>query len=108
VFAAASGERYFNESSYKTTADGEVTVHVKAQNTGTQTNLAPGRKLSIVSSIPSGIDSEAVVIGNGITGGADAESGEEYLARVLLWLRNPNRCGKNAAGPPGLSIQARK
>jgi len=34
------------------------------------------------------------VIGQGIVGGADAESDEEYLSRVLLWLRNPVRYGR--------------
>jgi hypothetical protein len=94
VFQAASGERYYNESSYKIGADGSAAVYVKAQNSGAQTNLAPGQKLTIVSSIPSGVDSEAVALDEGITGGADAESDEEYLARVLLWLRNPARYGK--------------
>jgi hypothetical protein len=42
VFATASGERYFNESSCKIGADDAVTVHVKAQNTGTQTNSRRG------------------------------------------------------------------
>ena len=94
VFAAASGERYFIEKSYRTGTGGAVTVNVKARNTGSQTNLAAGQELAVVSSIPSGVDSKAVVAGEGITGGADAESDEEYLARVLLWLRNPVRYGK--------------
>jgi len=94
VFASASGERYYTEQSYKVGIDGTVAVTVKSQNTGINTNLAPGQELSIVSSIPAGIESKAVVIGDGITGGADAESDEEYLTRVLLWLRNPVRYGK--------------
>lgn len=94
VFASAAGERYYTEQSYKIGADGAAAVQVKAQNAGAVANLAAGQKLSIVSSIPSGIDSEAVVSGEGISGGADAESDEEYLARVLLWLRSPVRYGK--------------
>jgi len=94
VFASAAGERYYTEQSYKIGVDGTVAVTVKSQNTGINANLAPGQELSIVSSIPPGIESKAVVIGDGITGGADAESDEEYLARVLLWLRNPVRYGK--------------
>jgi uncharacterized phage protein gp47/JayE len=94
IFASASDERYYNEKSYKIGADGEVGVQVKALNTGLITNLAAGEELSIVSSIPPGVDSKAVVSGEGINGGADAESDEEYLARVLLWLRNPVRYGK--------------
>jgi len=94
VFSAASGERYYTEKAYRIGPDGTVAVALKSQNTGLSTNLAPGEELSIVSSIPPGIDSKAVVIGEGIIGGADAESDEEYLARVLLWLRNPVRYGK--------------
>jgi uncharacterized phage protein gp47/JayE len=94
VFAAASGERYYTEKAYKVGTDGTVAVTLKSQNTGLNTNLAPGEELSIVSSIPAGIESKAVIIGEGIIGGADAESDEEYLARVLLWLRNPVRYGK--------------
>jgi hypothetical protein len=48
-----------------------------------------------VSSIPPGIDSTAVVSGEGITGGADAESDEAYLVRVLQTLRNATRYGKS-------------
>jgi hypothetical protein len=50
--------------------------------------------LSLVSSIPPGIDSTAVVAGDGITGGADGESDEAYLVRVLQALRNTTRYGK--------------
>jgi len=94
VFASASGERYYTEKAYKIGAEGTAAVTVKSQGTGLNTNLAQGEELSIVSSIPAGIESKAVVIGKGIIGGADAESDEEYLARVLLWLRNPVRYGK--------------
>ena len=94
VFAAASGERYYTEKAYKIGADGTIAIMLKAQNPGSNANLAPGEELSIVSSIPAGIESKAVVIEEGIIGGADAESDEEYLARVLLWLRNPVRYGK--------------
>ena len=94
VFAAASGEKYYTEKAYRIGADGAAAVTLKSQGTGLITNLAPGEELTIVSSKLAGIESKAVVIGDGIIGGADAESDEEYLARVLLWLRNPVRYGK--------------
>jgi uncharacterized phage protein gp47/JayE len=94
LFAAASGERYYLENAFRLDAKGEAIITVKAQNPGAQANLAPGEKLSIVSAIPVGLDSEVVVRSGGITGGADAESDEEYLARVLAALRNPSRYGK--------------
>jgi uncharacterized phage protein gp47/JayE len=94
VASAPSGEKYYTEQAYKIGTDGTVTVYVKAQNTGAQTNLAAGEKLSIVSAIPAGVDSEAVVADGGITGGTNAEPDEEYLVRVLANLRNPARYGK--------------
>jgi uncharacterized phage protein gp47/JayE len=94
VFAAASGEHYYLENSYHLNANGEAIIIIKAENPGRQGNLAAGEKLSIISAIPAGIDSEAVVSGSGIIGGADAETDEEYLARVLAALRYPARYGK--------------
>ena len=94
VFASIPGERYYTERAYKIGEDGTIAITLKSQNTGINTNLSAGEELSIVSSIPAGIEAKAVVIGDGIIGGADAESDEEYLSRVLLWLRNPVRYGK--------------
>jgi hypothetical protein len=94
VFQAASGERYYLEKSYRLDANGQAIITVKAENPGTQGNLAAGEKLTILSAIPAGIDSEAVVGGSGISGGSDAETDEEYLARVLATLRNPSRYGR--------------
>jgi len=94
IFEAASGEKYYLENAYRLDAGGKAVVTVKAENPGQQGNLAIGEKLSIVSDVPAGVDSEAVVSGNGIVGGSDAESDEEYLTRVLAFLRNPSRYGR--------------
>jgi uncharacterized phage protein gp47/JayE len=94
VFKSAVGETYYTESAYKLGAGGTITARVKAQDTGLKTNLAGGEELSIVSAIPSGIDSKAVAASGGILGGSDAETDEEYLIRVLMQLRNPSRYGK--------------
>jgi uncharacterized phage protein gp47/JayE len=94
VFASASGEHYYLENSYKLDANGKAIITVKAEKPGQQGNLDTGEKLSIISAIPVGIDSEAMVSGSGIIGGADAETDEEYLTRVLAALRTPSRYGK--------------
>jgi uncharacterized phage protein gp47/JayE len=94
VFEAASGERYYLETARKLDAEGRALITLKAENPGVQGNLVSGEKLSLVSAIPAGIDSEAVVSGAGIIGGVDAETDEEYLVRVLTALRNPSRYGK--------------
>jgi uncharacterized phage protein gp47/JayE len=89
-----SGEMYYTEAAGRIGAAGSAEVKVTAQNTGVVTNLAAGEELKIVSALPSGIDSAALVAEGGITGGADAETDAEYLARVLIALRNPSRYGK--------------
>jgi uncharacterized phage protein gp47/JayE len=94
VFSAKSGEHYYLNKSSRLEANGRAIVTIKAENPGAQGNLAPGEKLSIISAIPAGIDSEAVVNGSGIIGGAEAETDEEYLSRVLATLRTPSRYGK--------------
>jgi uncharacterized phage protein gp47/JayE len=108
VFGAASGEHYYPDKSYRLDTNGQAIITVKAENPGAQGNLAPGEKLSIISAIPAGIDSEAVVSGRGISGGADAETDEEYLARVLAALRNPSRYGKKMISLYGPLTRARK
>ena len=95
VFSAASGERYYTDQAYRIGADGAVVARVKSQHSGIAVNLAPGEDLNIVSAIPAGVDSRAKTAGGGITGGADAETDEEYLTRVLLALQNPSRYGKS-------------
>jgi hypothetical protein len=94
VYASHSGRRYYTESAYRIGTDGTAAARVKAEASGAEQNLPPGEELSLVSSIPPGIDSAAAVGGEGITGGADAESDEAYLARVLQTLRNARRYGK--------------
>ena len=94
ILKSAVGETYYTESAYKLGADGTTTARVKAQNTGLITNLTEGEELNIVSAIPAGINSKAVAASGGILGGADAETDEEYLIRVLMQLRVPSRYGK--------------
>jgi len=94
LFTSSSGERYYNEAASRLDSEGRAVVTIKAQEPGSQANLAPGETLSIVSAIPAGVDSAVTVRGGGISGGADAETDEEYLARVMAWLRNPARYGK--------------
>jgi len=94
VCKSALGKRYFTEKAYNISGNGKAIVNVKAESAGKDSNLEPGSPLSIVSSIPSGIGSDAKVGYEGILGGVDAESDEEYLVRVLVTLRNPNRYGQ--------------
>ncbi|MDR1507127.1 MAG: baseplate J/gp47 family protein [Treponema sp.] len=94
VYASAAGQRYFTGSAYRIGEDGTAAARVKAEASGADTNLASGENLSLISSIPPGIDSTAVTVGDGITGGADGETDEAYLARVLQALRNATRYGK--------------
>ena len=94
VLKSTLGKRYFTEKSYSIGNDGKALVYVKAENAGADSNLEADSPLVIISSIPSSIDSNAVVGENGIYGGMDAESDEAYLVRVMESLRNPVRYGK--------------
>jgi len=95
LFASASGERYYGEAASVVGTDGSAAVRVRARNPGSAANLAPGEGVSIISAIPAGVDSKAKAGAAGVSGGGDAESDEEYLARVLASLRNPHRYGKS-------------
>jgi hypothetical protein len=95
VFASDISERYFTEKQYRLNSDGFAIVDVRSENFGTNINLPAGAKLKIVSAIPAGIDSEAEVADDGISGGVDGETDEEYLARVLAALRGQFRYGKS-------------
>ena len=94
VFKSNTGKRYFSEKVFYIGDDGKVLVDIRAEEAGQDSNLSAGSALSIVSAIYSGIDSDAIVNEAGISGGMDAESDEEYLARVLIHLRNPVRYGQ--------------
>jgi uncharacterized phage protein gp47/JayE len=94
VYASASGQRYYTGSAYRIGEDGTVAALVKAEAPGAEANLPPDEELSLVSSIPAGLDSKAVTGEAGISGGAGAETDEAYLVRVLQYLRNSNRYGK--------------
>ena len=94
VFSSAAGFRYFTDSSSRIGEDGTAIVQAKAQDAGSASNIGPDQELSLSSAIPPGIASTAVTVGNGITGGADGETDEAYLIRVLNALRNAIRYGK--------------
>jgi uncharacterized phage protein gp47/JayE len=94
VYASATGQRYFTDQASRIGEEGAAEAKVKAEASGSDTNLGPGETLTLVSSIPPGIDSQAVTTGAGITGGVDGETDEAYLARVLQSLRNAARYGK--------------
>jgi len=94
VFKSALGKKYFAENSCSISGNGKALVNVKAESAGADSNLEAGSPLVIVSAKSSGVESNAVVAAGGIFGGSNAESDEEYLARVLVALRNPSRYGK--------------
>jgi uncharacterized phage protein gp47/JayE len=94
IYASASGSRYFTTSSYHIGPDGLAIAQVKAEAPGEGSNLAEDQNLTLISSIPAGIDSGAITVGSGIVGGVNGESDEAYLARVLSALQNNTRYGK--------------
>ncbi|MDR2663014.1 MAG: baseplate J/gp47 family protein [Treponema sp.] len=93
VYDSSSGRQYYTEQPARIGADGAASVYVKAEEAGSASNLPPGSVLFLVSTIPPGIDSTASVP-DGIAGGADGETDEAYLTRVMQTLRNNTRYGK--------------
>ena len=94
IYVSASGKRYFTNKSYKIDSSGQVEVWVMAEESGTDSNLAVGKELSVVSALSAGLDSKVKVAGDGIGGGVNGETDEEYLSRVMITLRNTTRYGK--------------
>lgn len=65
---------------------------VTAVTLGASANAVPGTKLTLISPV-SGVQSEAVVSGDGLTLGVDPESDNPYLGRILSRIQNPPHGG---------------
>jgi uncharacterized phage protein gp47/JayE len=75
-----------------TISGGSATASVTASEGGADGNQIVGTVLSLVSPV-SGIDSDSVAIGTGITGGVDEEDDAALLVRTLLRIANPPKGG---------------
>lgn len=86
-----------NGQRYKTTADGTIAsgtvdVPITADDPGVEGNLDAGTVLTLLSSIP-GVNAQATVAAGDIAGGADAESDDALLERVMFREQNPPQGG---------------
>lgn len=86
-------------ATYTSTADATITlgtasVPVIADDAGNDGNLDSGETLSLESPI-AGVDADATVDSNGISGGTDQETTEELRARLLQRLRTPPTGGSD-------------
>lgn len=92
--------RRVDGAEFETTAAGVIsggtaTVDVAALEPGAAGDTAATTELELVSPV-SGIDSSATVDSGGITGGADRESDEDLLSRLLIRLQTPPQGGSEA------------
>uniref|UniRef100_UPI003F4B3EAE baseplate J/gp47 family protein n=1 Tax=Brachyspira catarrhinii TaxID=2528966 RepID=UPI003F4B3EAE len=87
VFSSNIGNTYFNSKSYIIENDGSIEIEVQAQNAGSSYNLKKDSKLSLTSNLISNVSSEAVVKKD-IEGGTDGETDENYLLRVLNYVKS--------------------
>ena len=94
IYTSAAGKRYFTGRSYTVCANGTVEVWVQAEESGAGSNLDGGAELTAASSLSAGLDSTVLVAPDGIAGGVNGETDEEYLSRVMVALRNTTRYGK--------------
>ena len=88
----ADGMQYQTDLDATLGVGGSATVSITALAAGAAGNLAAGSSLSLVSPVL-GVDSAITTSGDGIVGGADAESDSELRARVLDRIRNPPQGG---------------
>lgn len=78
-----------------TIASGTATLAIEASIAGDDGNTDAASTLSFTSP-PAGVDSDTTVDGDGLTGGADIESDEDYLTRILARIQDPPHGGSEA------------
>ncbi len=91
----ASGRQYVQAADAVMPAQGQATARVMAREPGASGNLPAGVELALVAPV-AGVESRAVVAGDGLAGGADEESDAALRARLLERLRRPPRGGSCA------------
>jgi uncharacterized phage protein gp47/JayE len=87
-----SGETYATDSLATIDASGQTVVAVTAVEPGSAGNLDAAETLRFVSAI-SGIDSEATVGAEGLSGGADRENDQRLRERLLNRIQQPANGG---------------
>ncbi len=91
LYLRADGLRYLTTSE-ATVAGGSATLTLQAETAGQASNTGPGLSLTAVSAVP-GVQSRVTLIGDGLTGGADAEETEALRARLRQRVQSPARGG---------------
>lgn len=86
---------YVTDSEETIEAGGTVDVEITAQATGTDSNDLAGVVLTTVTSI-SNIDSDLTIDSDGIAGGTDLETDDDYRERILLRKRRPPQGGSQS------------
>ncbi len=78
----------YTTNALATIVAGSATVAITAQTAGSAGNLAAGTSLTLISPV-TGVQAQALVAAGGLTGGADTETDERLLARLLNVLQTP-------------------
>lgn len=85
-FKRGDGIIYRTAESVTIPATGKLNIAVKSEKIGLDANAVEGVKLTLLSPV-SGINTEATVTANGLTGGAERESDTSYSQRVILRMQ---------------------
>lgn len=85
-FKRGDGIVYRTVDSVTIPASGKLNVAVKSEKIGLEANADEGVKLTLLSPV-SGINTEATVAVNGLTGGAERESDASYAKRIILRMQ---------------------
>ena len=88
----SEGGIFYEVTAGATIAAGTASLPVRSLTFGSNTNQSAGTVLSLVNPI-AGVNSDATVDGDELTGGADRESDDAYRQRILFKKRNPIQCG---------------
>lgn len=75
-----------------TITSGFVDVAITASETGTASELNAGETVTLSTPI-AGVDNDAAVLADGISGGADLETDDAYRERLILRIQQPQRYG---------------
>ena len=95
IVSRSDGVQYATDAEVTIDEEGEAAVDVTAVEAGEDGNCDEGVVLTLESPI-SGVDSEATVGEDGLSGGTDQEDDEDYRIRVLERLRSPPHGGSEA------------
>ena len=92
LLSSTGGQRFVTQEGGTLSADGRLSLTIKAESGGAASNLDPGVKLRLINPY-GGVKPEATVGEEGVSGGVDSESDDQLRARLLERVQEPPQGG---------------